>query len=438
MADAAVAGGAKRRTGRMVVSFLAIGCSRGFQIGCSLISIPLLLNHLGPSRFGLWAAVTSILSIQNFFDLGIGNALTNCIADTGGGDVQASRRAISSAFALLLLLSAIMLVAIFLGVPLVNWAVFYKVGDGSSAQEMTMLALLCVAVMVPMHVVSGARRGLQENHIHAFWDGFIAVLSFCALWTCLRMGVDLFLLVAASMISPVVGLMSNGGSLFWRERSALRPCWRYVDRASALALVRSAGLFFLVSVGTIVGLYCDNLIAVNAVGPEASAQFAIAFKALGACQSLLALLLQPCWPAYGEAIMRGDRPWIRRTILRVAVVSTAGAALLSVGLALYGQQAIAFWAGGAAQIPQPLLEAFAVWLPVYSCGLALSGLYSVSRFLPLQAAIWSVFGIVAVVAKLLLAQAYGCTGIVWGSVGVFSAIVLVPYALMLGRITERI
>jgi O-antigen/teichoic acid export membrane protein len=105
---------------------------------------------------------------------------------------------------------------------------------------------------------------------------------------------------------------------------------------------------------------------------------------------IFSLLLQPLWPAYGEAARRGDLAWVRRT-LRLSLVLGCGT-MLACGIAM-------FFFGG------PVLRLWTRGQQVF-----------VSRHL-----------ILAVTALFVARTATECQSVVLNSVGV-----MVPQILLLG------
>ena len=60
--------------------------ARVAQISTSLITVPLALKYLGNERFGLWMAVSSVLAMASFADLGVGNGVLNTVTTAYGKD----------------------------------------------------------------------------------------------------------------------------------------------------------------------------------------------------------------------------------------------------------------------------------------------------------------------------------------------------------------
>ena len=75
------------RERRAFISAVTATAAKLVNVATLLISIPLVLNYLGPERYGLWLVMSSFIYILSFADLGIGYALIAFVADAyGKGD----------------------------------------------------------------------------------------------------------------------------------------------------------------------------------------------------------------------------------------------------------------------------------------------------------------------------------------------------------------
>ena len=50
----------------------------------SFIYTPMLLAYLGEEKYGIWITVLTVINWINYFDVGIGNGLRNCLASEVG------------------------------------------------------------------------------------------------------------------------------------------------------------------------------------------------------------------------------------------------------------------------------------------------------------------------------------------------------------------
>src|SRR4029077_5687653 len=89
----------QQRLRRIHLTALASVGFRGAMFLSGIMYIPLTVHYLGPQRFGLWVAMTSVITLLTFADCGLGYGLMNHIAyANGAGEKDSIRKAISSTF----------------------------------------------------------------------------------------------------------------------------------------------------------------------------------------------------------------------------------------------------------------------------------------------------------------------------------------------------
>src|SRR5689334_12266683 len=115
-------GRSRERYRRIFLTALATFLSKGVHAAVLLISVPMAVGYLGKERYGLWMAITSLVSMWFFSDLGLSQGLMNALsAAHGKQDQQLARRSVSSAFFMLIAMSGL-LGAIFVIVhPWIPW-----------------------------------------------------------------------------------------------------------------------------------------------------------------------------------------------------------------------------------------------------------------------------------------------------------------------------
>src|SRR5665213_1712460 len=80
-----------------------------FSAVINLITVPLTVNYLGAERYGLWMAISSVLALMSFADLGLGNGLLNAVSKANGrNNIEEAQTAVSSTFFILLGISLIL------------------------------------------------------------------------------------------------------------------------------------------------------------------------------------------------------------------------------------------------------------------------------------------------------------------------------------------
>ena len=210
----------------------AAALSKVVSVGTALISIPLTLHYLGSERFGLWMTITSVIVMLGFADLGIGIGLLNAVSEASGkDDIEAIRRYISSAFAILSGIALVILVIFFFAYPFISWASFFNVKSPLAIQESGLAVaafMLCFALNIPAGIVQRAQSGLQMGFVANLWQIVGSILGLSAVLLVIRFELGLPWLVGAMAGAPLVAALSNGVWFFGRVRLDIRPDWTLV------------------------------------------------------------------------------------------------------------------------------------------------------------------------------------------------------------------
>ena len=94
------------------------GAAKASTAAAMLISVPLTLGYLGPERFGLWMAISAVISMLGFADFGLGNGILNAISHASGrNDSRAIHQSVSNGIIMLTVIGGLSLL-IFLCVPI--------------------------------------------------------------------------------------------------------------------------------------------------------------------------------------------------------------------------------------------------------------------------------------------------------------------------------
>jgi O-antigen/teichoic acid export membrane protein len=161
--------------------------------------------------------------------------------------------------------------------------------------------------------------------------------------------------------------------------------------------------------------------------------YAIAMKLFGPCRMLAGTLLGPLWPAYGEAVARGDVAWARRTV----TASIIAAEVLVIPLALiglfFGDDLVSLWFQRPISLGFGLLAGIALWVVLETIGAGLSMFLNGASVIRAQLPLCVAFAAVAIVMKVTLANQFGISGIIWGTVLPYSITQLLPYVWLIRR-----
>lgn len=418
-AAAGAAGYARQRNRRVFSSVLTALLTKPLSLLAPLVTAPLFLRYLGREGYGLFEAIvamSALLAVSNAgLTLGLINRLMDCHVS---GDLVLARRYVSSLMIALAALIAIAAGAWSLASLLVHWNSIFKTTDPRFATEIPWVVwvtgvctLVGLLVTMPVAIYSA----YQEIAIANVWDGAAKLATFLA---CVAVVYTRFGLLGVAVASTGVPLLIWGSNTVWlfRRRPWLRPRLSCFD----LKLVRSTiadGIFLLLIQMSVQALFsCDRLIIGAAISPAAVTEYALVGRLFISAYGLFMILLTPLWPAHGEALRRGDWPWVRRglrlsTAAGFTLCSTCGIVLL-----LFGDTVFRLWTRGQITHVSPNLVlamtamfVMRVWVDCRSVILN-----SANVLLP-QVYFFVAHALLNLALALLLARRYGVVGVAWAT-----------------------
>jgi O-antigen/teichoic acid export membrane protein len=277
---------------------------------------------------------------------------------------------------------------------------------------------------------------MQEMFVASAWQALGSLLGLAGVILAVALDASLPYIVLAVAVAPALALAGNGGELFFRRRPWLRPSLKRVDRDVAGALLRIGSLFFVLQIAVAVAYESDALVLTQILGPSAVTTYSVTMRVFLVVPALAGFVLAPLWPAYGEAISRGDTPWVRQTLRRVVkgglVLSIAGAGLL----ALVARPFIDLWAGF--RPPYLLIVAAAIWVVAMTLGSVLAAFLNGARVIRAQI----VLALGLMVTNLGLSIAFtrwiGVSGVIWGSIAAQVGWVVIVLTVLVPRVLDRL
>src|SRR5205085_8320463 len=131
--------------------------------------------------------------------------------------------------------------------------------------------------------------------------------------------------------------IANWLSLFYKQRPWLRPAFKAADWQTGRSLLRLGTLFFILQIAVSLAFTSDNVIVAQVVGPQAVTDLSVPARLFSLIPLFLGIALTPLWPAYGEAMARGDKTWVILTLRRSFLATLAIGALGALALIVSGK-----------------------------------------------------------------------------------------------------
>jgi O-antigen/teichoic acid export membrane protein len=328
------------------------------QVGTRLITVPVVIAHLGLGGYGIWAIIMTAGAYMRFGSIGIKSAFQKYVAEsTGNANYQRANELLSTGSAAMLLISVLGLIPIsLLSRVLAKAAGVPPEFLSSAAHAISMLALIMVlsnfgaafeAIIIGGHRIDIARK-LTTIFTVAEAVGIILVL---------RLGFGLFAMAAVMGLSEV-GFVSCCYVISKKVVPQIRVSWKYVTKSSVHELFRYAATYQLVNIMEVVYGAIVPVTLLRVFGDEAAGVFALANRLTSSALMLPDAFLLPILSGAAKVHSSGSANDMQRLIGKAFKVSLVLSLLPLAFIAIFGSSIIYAWTGqtrGSFQITLVLL-----------------------------------------------------------------------------------
>lgn len=431
-----------RRDARVLSTFSASLLSKGLGAILQLASVPIALGYLGSGRFGLLSVIVSSLPLVAVAGLGLGNTVVNAVAAADAkGDESGARRSIANAMCVLGVIALGGTMVIVLTAPWIPWNRVMKCSECVTVAELKSAWIIGVAAglfSLPLMVGARAQLGYQEGAANGAWDAVGKILGFLLLIVGVSLELTFVWIVAVTLATYVLSPTLCSAYFFLRSRPTVVPRLRDVSLSGTKELLKDGMLFTLLEVGVSVSLYTDSIIVWQMISAEAAAIYTILMRLLSVPTTMVWLILSPLWPAYRQAMLRGDAQWVRRTVVRSVIVGGTVSVGIGIAFTVLGDVVMSRWVGGQVQPSRLMLVGGGLWLVVYTVVANITSLLWAANELRRQAICGLSMAVVGVPLKVAMCRMWGIDGVIFSTSLYFTLFMIVPLVPVAWRAVRRV
>lgn len=322
------------------MAIVTSGLSKVFGLGLQAIAIPLVYHALGQHRYELYLLLSAALATIAITQMGAGPGLTQGIARArAAGEREREASLISAAFRLTGVAALIGGCGVLIAVHWISLNTLLGsafVGDRNEIFLVTNTCVLVVVAQMIFGVVDSALAGYQEQvftNIGAVISNILSIgtlIFICEFAPSIRNVIlALYGLPTLSRVANLIILCFRRPYLLGRALSPCRGCYG--------ALIHVGLAFWAIQVGGILEQNGGTYLLARMSSTEETNLFALVYKGLSLAGAIVAILTQPLWPAFTDAVMHGDIAWIRRSYKKIRRLLTIYSCSLAAAFAVAGQ-----------------------------------------------------------------------------------------------------
>jgi O-antigen/teichoic acid export membrane protein len=333
---------------------------KGISILISFLLVPLVLNYIDITKYGIWLTLSSIIGWFGFFDIGLGNGLRNKFAEAIAKDQkELARIYISTTYAILFIIIGIIYFLFLIINPLLNWTKILntpvEMGNELSKLIIIVFTFFCIKFILQLIgiVIVADQKPAINNSFNVIENSLSLLIIFILTKT--TNGSLLYLGTTLS-VAPVIVLLIASFVFYNKDYNYYKPSFKYIDFKYFKPLESLGVKFFILQIACIVIFATDNIIITQILGPAEVTPYNIAFKYFSIPIMAFTIIITPFWSAFTEAYTKNDMHWIKNSIQKIIKIWM----LVVVGvivLLVISNQFYLIWVDDKVQVPF-LLSAF--------------------------------------------------------------------------------
>jgi O-antigen/teichoic acid export membrane protein len=410
--------------------FIKIG-----SILTGLTMVPLTINYINQSQYGIWLTLSSVIAWLSFFDIGFGNGLRNKFAEhKAKGKYKDVKIYVSTTYGVLSLIFLAVWVLFFFINNFLNWDVILNAPKALS-KELSLVALITISffcIQIVFKTITTILIADQKPAKAALVSTLGQIFSLLIIYILIKTtSGSLTYLALAIGAGPVFVLLLTSIFFFNGPYKCYSPSIKYVQIKYAKDIMSLGLKFFIIQIAVIVIYQTTNIIIAQVSGPNDVTVYNIVFKYFSVSVMLFSIVITPFWSAFTEAMSLKDYEWMKKSFRNLFKI-LIGCIILTIIMLIFSDYAYHIWIADLVKIDLKVSIAVCAFIILNLWNMLFSQLLNGMGKIKLQLIVSILITILNIPLAIYLGQLYGNFGVVMSSVflSLISAI-YAPYQLKL-------
>lgn len=403
------------RSQKSIVNIILSFGAKGITILTQLMIVPLTINYVNPTKYGIWLTLSSIIAWIGFFDLGFGNGMRNKVAEAKAkGNIELARQYVSTTyFAIGAIVLCLFVVVQILNLFL-NWPNILKVDEVYTKELRDVFAIITMFFCLNMvfKLFKSLLTADQKPGVVAWIEVAGQFLSLLAIYllTKLSEGSLLKLAIFYSGIPTITIIIVSAYAYRFTSYKGYAPHLKFVKRGLIKDILNIGIQFFIIYLCMLVIFQIINVVISRELGPDAVTEYNIAYKYFNIAYSVMAIILTPFWTAFTDAYHKQDYRWMckTKTVLERIWFLEIIAVIMMVLLSSWFYKV---WVGDSVSIDIMLSVCMAFFMLAQSIGAVYMNLINGIGTIRIQLVVYIVFAILSLPLMQYSCRMFGLLGI---------------------------
>lgn len=295
-----------------------------FSMAVSFIIVPLTINYINPTQYGVWLTLTSIVGWVALFDVGLTQGLRNKFAEAKAKyDLNLARIYVSTTYFYISILFLLVWLVLFVVNNYVEWSSLINVPIvmNSEIRMLTSIIITYFCLQFVFQVIKTILISDQKPAKASIIDLIGQIASLLVIWilTLFTKG-SLILLGLGLGVFPVVVLIGANVYLFSTTYRDFVPSIKLVHKEYRNELMGLGLKFFILQLASMIQYSSSVFLIARYFSPVDVTAYNIAFKYFLTLQGVFMIVLSPLWSSSTDAYFSGDYDWITRAVKKYLLI----------------------------------------------------------------------------------------------------------------------
>ena len=339
---------ASERTDKAIKNIILLFAAKAISIICSMLIVPITIEYLNPTRYGVWLTVSSIIAWIGNFDLGLGNGLRNRFADAKAkGDTELARKYVSTTYLTMSVIMVILFLMILVLNAFVDWSNILNLDAGFCQELKLVISILALffSLNLVVSLFGTVATANQSPALPALINAIGQVVSVLVAWILVKTsdgdGSLLNLALYYSGIPCIVMLIASVFAYTGKYKQ-YRPSFSCFSLSCVKSVLNLGVNFFIICVSLLLIFQISNIVLMRECGPDSVTRYNIAFKYFNVLCVMYMIIITPFWSAFTDAYAKSDTQWMKSAIKKLEIAS-ACATVLGIAMLFISPAFYSFW-----------------------------------------------------------------------------------------------
>lgn len=381
----------------------------------SLQLIPATIGYVDASQYGIWIAISSLVSWMAYFDFGLTHGFRNGFATAKAkGNLILAKQYLATSYAILaVIFSTIMIICLALN-QWISWSAILGVTKSldNTLHKVFIVLVIFFSVQMVFNLFTTMLLADQKPAFSAFLGTIgqfvsLVVIYFFTLYTTGNLVYLAFALIGV----PSIILIFVTFIFFKTKYKEYAPSFKNINWSLSKNILGLGGKFFMIQLSMLLIFQFSNFIIIRIMGPEAVTGYTITYRYFSIIYIVIGIIYLPFWSAFTDAYAKKEFDWMQTTYNKLSKIWYISIVVF-VGLLFLSPFVYKYWLAKEIQIDFTLSLTMGINMIILSRAnlymLCINGIGKVY----MQTIIYLIFAFISIPLMYIFTNMWGYYGII--------------------------